>query len=533
MDTIECGAGRAPRGARRPLPSRWLAAVVAWAALAVACGDSAQSNVAPVAEAGAAQTAATGTTVTLDGSGSRDPDGGTLTYAWAISSKPATSVALLSASATAAPTFVPDVAGAYVLTLVVSDGTLFSVPDTVTVTATASNSPPVADAGIDRSVVAGTLVGLDGSASSDFNRDTLRFQWVLTSRPAGSGATLAEATSAKPTLRTDQPGDYVVTLTVNDGLVDSGPDSVTIRAIASPGNVAPVAVVGLPLNIVLGQTVQLDGSASFDVNGDLLTYDWSITTRPAGSTAALTGTGATRQFTPDLAGSYSAQLVVSDGRAVSAPAIVAITVGSGNVAPVALAGPDQTVAAGATVTLDGRDSFDANGDVLRPSWALIARPTGSTASLSSSTVIAPTFVADVAGTYVAALVISDGFLNSAADNVTVTAVAAAPSYDGNWAGVTAQGEPVSFSVASNRIASVSFDWVSPACGVGGSTTFDFTPPLEIKSGVFAFSTTVGDVFRGLEGSFSSATHASGRLGYRVVTPTCTQDINTEFVADKS
>jgi len=95
-------------------------------------------NSRPVADAGTDQTVATGNTVTLDGSGSTDKEGSTLSYAWTLEQKPDGSTAVLSDPNSAAPQFVADVAGDYVVSLVVNDGLLSSLPDSVTVTATDS-----------------------------------------------------------------------------------------------------------------------------------------------------------------------------------------------------------------------------------------------------------------------------------------------------------------------------------------------------------------------------------------------------------
>jgi hypothetical protein len=95
-------------------------------------------NRAPVASAGAAQTVAPGATVTLDASGSRDPDGDAITYAWSLQ-RPAGSSATLVGADLSGPTFVVDVAGSYVATVTVSDGQASSSVS-VTITAQAPGS---------------------------------------------------------------------------------------------------------------------------------------------------------------------------------------------------------------------------------------------------------------------------------------------------------------------------------------------------------------------------------------------------------
>ncbi len=88
-----------------------------------------------MANAGPNQDVYTGSLVTLDGSGSSDPDGDPLTYNWSFASKPGDSTATLSDATIINPTFTADIEGTYVITLLVNDGTLNSSTDTVTVIA--------------------------------------------------------------------------------------------------------------------------------------------------------------------------------------------------------------------------------------------------------------------------------------------------------------------------------------------------------------------------------------------------------------
>jgi hypothetical protein len=85
---------------------------------------------------------------------------------------------------------------------------------------------------------------------------------------------------------------------------------------------------------------------------------------------------------------------------------------SANAAPIANAGSAQSVSVGSTVTLDGSASTDADGDALTYAWTLTGKPEGSAATLSSATAQAPTFTPDLAGSYVAKLVVNDGKVSS-------------------------------------------------------------------------------------------------------------------------
>lgn len=99
-------------------------------------------NQPPVANAGPDQTVPLGQPVTLDGSGSTDPDGHTpLSYAWSQTGGP--SVTLSNANAATA-TFTPPTTGLYTFTLVVTDSLgLASAPDSVTITVTDEADRPL------------------------------------------------------------------------------------------------------------------------------------------------------------------------------------------------------------------------------------------------------------------------------------------------------------------------------------------------------------------------------------------------------
>ena len=188
------------------------------------------------------------------------------------------------------------------------------------------NSAPIANAGIDQNVMTGSMVRLDGSGSVAANADVLTFAWTIQSTPFGRSTILSDATAVNPTFTADFVGPYILRLVVNDGKVDSVPDTVTVTAATAVANSAPVANAGKDQNVMTASTVRLDGSSSSDADADVLTYAWTIQSVPAGSRTILSdATGVDPTFTADLAGPYVFSLVVSDGRTDSVAETVTVT----------------------------------------------------------------------------------------------------------------------------------------------------------------------------------------------------------------
>ena len=190
------------------------------------------SNEPPVAVAGDNQAIHVGQTASLDGRGSFDDSTPTenLGYDWSFDTLPAGSTASLNGATTATPTFTADLPGDYEISLVVTDaGGLSSEPDTVLVSSL--NVAPNADAGPDQAGIVGDLFQLDGSASSDPDLDALTYSWALTAVPAGSTASLANASTVSPSFVADKGGSYTAQLIVNDGYEDSDPDTTNVTVI--------------------------------------------------------------------------------------------------------------------------------------------------------------------------------------------------------------------------------------------------------------------------------------------------------------
>ena len=101
-----------------------------------AAGGNAK-NTAPTAVAGSAKTVKVGALVTLDGSASTDPEKAELKYTWTLTTKPTGSAVYLSDSGLVKATIANTMAGTYLASLVVNDGTSDSAPSTVLVTVNA------------------------------------------------------------------------------------------------------------------------------------------------------------------------------------------------------------------------------------------------------------------------------------------------------------------------------------------------------------------------------------------------------------
>lgn len=392
-------------------------------------GGGGSTATPPTAVARADQASvAIGSTVTLDGSASSTPNGGSLGYEWTLAARPDGSAAALANPTTAKPTFVPDRPGNYVAALVVKDARTSSAAARVTVAAT--NPDPLAlITPASQGVLLGSSVTLDGSASlapTGADAAGLSYQWRLIEQPAGVATALRSSTSAKANFTADKIGIYRATLVVGHGAKLSAAAQATITV--STTNSAPVIGLSVPATAVRGQAVVLDASTSQDPDGTPLHYRWNFARElanaiPYGSSATISNASSARaSFVPDSGGSYVVDLTIYDG-SVSTTQRSTIQVakpeGAANTAPVARIGSAiyQDVDAieyetGAWVTPGGSTSYDIDGDTLTYRWTWwntatpAIRETASGSALNLGRGLP-------AGSYQAELVVNDGQADSA------------------------------------------------------------------------------------------------------------------------
>ncbi len=136
-------------------------------------------NTVPVANAGVSRSVATGTVVTLDGVGSTDVDGDSLTYKWTLVTRPAGSVAALVNNTTISPGFTADSDGIYVISLIVNDGKSDSIASIVNITAVSNptllfaTTPISSGVSLNGIIQPGAIFGLTikNNSQSTFNLD--------------------------------------------------------------------------------------------------------------------------------------------------------------------------------------------------------------------------------------------------------------------------------------------------------------------------------------------------------------------------
>jgi hypothetical protein len=324
---------------------------------------------------------------TLDGTASTASAGRKITgYAWKKISGPAAGSIAAPNAAKASVTSLA--AGTYIFELTVTDDASQTGTARVTVTVNpAANKPPVANAGSNiRIQLPVNTATLDGSASSDPDGQIVSWSWTKISGPAGGD--ISTASQSITTVINLVAGTYTYQLTVTDnaGASNSATVTVTVLPPVAP-NKPPVANAGSNIRIQLPvNTATLDGSASTDPDGQIVSWSWTKLSGPAGGDISTASQSITTVINL-AAGTYTYQLTVTDNAGASNSATVTVTVlppVDNNQPPVAVTGGDVIIRLPVNfVVADGSASYDPDGAIAWYSWKQLSGP-------SDAEIVAPT-----------------------------------------------------------------------------------------------------------------------------------------------
>ena len=403
--------------------------------------DVAAQNRPPSANAGSNQSVAAGASVTLDASGSTDPDGTIQAYLWEQVS--GETVTLANATTVRASFTAPSDMDTHRLRFQVTTTDDDGATDTDRVRIDVSaeippdNLPPTANAGVNRSVAAGTAVSLDGSASSDSDGTIASYAWV---QESGTTVTLADEDTATPDFTA--PSDtmthtlvFELTVTDDDGATNTSTVTIEVAAMDQPlPNTPPTANAGVNRSVAAGATVTLDASGSADSDGTIASYAW---VQVSGTSVALSSTTiAMPTFTaPSDADIHVLvfEITVTDDDGATDTDTVTIQVAEQivptNVPPTANAGPNRVAAAGESVTLDASGSTDIDGSIAGYAWQQLLSFGQTSVTLANANQVRPSLTApseDTIQTLVFEVTVTDNEGSTDTDTVTLQ-VAAQPT----------------------------------------------------------------------------------------------------------
>jgi PKD repeat protein len=278
--------------------------------------------------------------VTFNASRSYDPDGTIVSYTWDFGDGNTTTGVTLSHSYPAT--------GTYTVTLTVTDND--GATDTVSVTKTVMNRPPVANfTESAHTAYTDEMITFNATESYDPDGTIVSYLWDFGDGNTATGVTVSHAYADN--------GSYVVNLTVtdNEGATDS------VNATKTINNRAPVASFIESVEVVdTGETVSFDASASDDPDGTIVDYLWDFGD-------GTTGSGVSIQHAYSQDGTYTVTLTVTDNDGATDTITATKTVM--NESPTAnFTESAHTVNTGENIHFDASESYDPDGTIISYTW---------------------------------------------------------------------------------------------------------------------------------------------------------------------
>ena len=336
-------------------------------------------------------------TVNFNATGSADPDGTIVSYAWEFGDG--------ATSTTANPSHAYTTPGDYVATLTVTDNQGVTTSNAVAISALAPNINPVAF--IDADITSGNAplsVVFTAAGSYDPDGSIGNIEWDF-----GDSSFTYFGSPAYHTFSTE--GTFTVTVTVYDGRGGFGTASMVINVGPEPPNQPPIAVA--EVNVASGEVPFnpfFNSASSSDPDGFITGWFWDY---GDGTTSTLPNPAIKVYETP---GTYTVTLTVTDNDgATGADSLVVTATGTPvNQPPTAVLNTTSTTGeAPFTTTFDSTGSSDADGTIVSWLWDFGDGTTSTVANPGSKTYAAP-------GTYLATLTVTDDDGDTGTDSVTIT-----------------------------------------------------------------------------------------------------------------
>ena len=301
-------------------------------------------NMAPNAIAGEDKTVCAGDVVLFDGGGSVDPEGGLLKYRWDFGD--GTTAEGIN------PTKTFTDGGVYSVSLNVEDDSGLPCNSDVDRLVIRVAESPVADAGEDQIVCAGTRVSFNGAGSKDFDGLVNSFHWDFSDGSTGGGAT--------PSHVFTDPGVYLITLRITGDPVgdcdNTDTDDLTITV-----HEAPIALFTSVKQAPVNTKVEFDASSSSSGKSKITSYKWDF----GDSSYA---EGAKTSHTYKHAGKYFVSMTVETDAETSCNSTTVKNLIVINEPPVAEAGADQFLGVNEITVFDASKSVDPDGKITRYEW---------------------------------------------------------------------------------------------------------------------------------------------------------------------
>lgn len=371
-----------------------------------------------------------GETITLDGSESNIPCEDDPLYEWTVISQPAGSNTSLSNPDSVNPTFTPDQAGDYIIQLRVPDcPETPSEPDQIKLSAIAPMQPFSEEwvfvpqsGGTPPLVVNEGFVAVADIDTINPTRDILgpgnnhvivKCSWANEPIAQGPFKMTTDAIGFNPSL-------YAIGSAYVEIIVSSGspvvPDpelervNVILRDYITQTEYIDHLVYDEILDLDIAPEKSRVKTIRIEVNPELLTH-YNL-----GSLLVRVTAPSEDDSIPEGANNFvveSIKLIIN------------------NNPPIAEAGSGYTVHPGGSVTLDGSQSTDPDGNYdLNYYWEIVSKPDGSTAELDDPTLPNPSFTADVYGDYTIHLTVTDSLgLSSYSDEVVISTSNTVPIAD--------------------------------------------------------------------------------------------------------